>query len=41
MSYRLIRPLLFALDAERAHHLSIAALRFMPTPAPLAPDPML
>lgn len=41
MSYRLIRPLLFALDAERAHHLSIAALRFMPTAAPLAPDPML
>ena len=41
MSYRLIRPLLFALDAERAHHLSLAALRMMPTPAPLAPDPML
>ena len=41
MSYRLIRPLLFALDAERAHNLSIAALRMMPTPAPLAPDPML
>ena len=41
MSYRLIRPLLFALDAERAHHLSIAALRMMPTPAPLKPDPML
>jgi dihydroorotate dehydrogenase len=41
MSYRLIRPLLFALDAERAHHLSIAALRFMPTPPPLARDPML
>jgi dihydroorotate dehydrogenase len=41
MSYRLIRPLLFALDAERAHHLSIAALRFMPTPAPLSADPML
>ena len=41
MSYRLIRPLLFALDAERAHHLSLAALRMMPTRAPLAPDPML
>ncbi|MEC3912511.1 quinone-dependent dihydroorotate dehydrogenase [Sphingobium sp. CR2-8] len=41
MSYRLIRPLLFALDAERAHHLSIAALRMMPTAAPLAADPML
>ena len=41
MSYRLIRPLLFALDAERAHHLSLAALRMMPTAAALAPDPML
>ena len=41
MSYRLIRPLLFRLDAERAHHLSIAALRMMPRPAPLAHDPML
>ena len=41
MSYRLLRPLIFALDAERAHHLSIAALRLMPTPAPLAADPML
>ena len=41
MSYRLIRPLLFALDAERAHHLSLAALRMMPTRAPLASDPML
>ncbi|MFZ2996464.1 quinone-dependent dihydroorotate dehydrogenase [Sphingobium sp.] len=41
MSYRLIRPLLFALDAERAHHLSIAALRMMPTPAPAPHDPML
>ncbi|QGP79785.1 quinone-dependent dihydroorotate dehydrogenase [Sphingobium sp. CAP-1] len=41
MFYRLLRPLLFALDAERAHNLSIAALRMMPTPAPLDPDPML
>lgn len=41
MSYRLIRPLLFRLDAERAHHLSIAALRMMPRPAPLPHDPML
>jgi dihydroorotate dehydrogenase len=41
MPYRLIRPLLFALDAERAHNLSIAALRMMPTPRPLAADPML
>ncbi|MFC3440221.1 quinone-dependent dihydroorotate dehydrogenase [Sphingobium rhizovicinum] len=41
MSYRLIRPLLFTLDAERAHNLSIAALRMMPTAKPLAADPML
>jgi len=41
MSYRLIRPLFFALDAERAHNLSIALLRMMPTPAPLKADPML
>lgn len=41
MLYRLIRPLLFALDAERAHDLSIAALRSMPTAAPPAADPML
>ncbi|MFB0876017.1 MULTISPECIES: quinone-dependent dihydroorotate dehydrogenase [unclassified Sphingobium] len=41
MLYRLIRPLLFTLDAERAHNLSIAALRMMPTAAPLRPDPML
>ncbi|HUD94615.1 quinone-dependent dihydroorotate dehydrogenase [Sphingobium sp.] len=41
MSYCLIRPLLFTLDAERAHNLSIAALRMMPTAKPLAADPML
>ncbi|MEA3388634.1 quinone-dependent dihydroorotate dehydrogenase [Sphingobium sp. CCH11-B1] len=41
MSYRLLRPLLFALDAERAHHLSIAALRLLPTRAALPQDPML
>ncbi len=41
MSYRLIRPLIFTLDAERAHNLSIALLRLMPTP-PVAPaDPAL
>ena len=38
MSYRLIRPLFFALDAERAHNLSIALLRMMLTPAPLKAD---
>ncbi|WP_022683396.1 quinone-dependent dihydroorotate dehydrogenase [Sphingobium bisphenolivorans] len=41
MFYSLARPLFFAFEAERAHHLSIALLRMMPTPAPLEPDPML
>lgn len=41
MSYRLIRPLFFALDAERAHHLSIKMLRLMPVPPTLEPDSML
>ena len=41
MSYRLARPFFFALDAERAHHLSIALLRWMPTPGPIEPDPAL
>lgn len=41
MFYGLIRPLLFALDAERAHHLSIAALRWLPVAPPLGHDPLL
>ncbi|MDO7834185.1 quinone-dependent dihydroorotate dehydrogenase [Sphingobium sp. HBC34] len=41
MFYRLLRPLIFTLEAERAHNLSIAALRMMPTAAPLNPDPLL
>ena len=41
MSYRLVRPLIFTLDAERAHHLSVAMLRMMPTPPPPRPDAML
>ncbi|WP_176597133.1 MULTISPECIES: quinone-dependent dihydroorotate dehydrogenase [Sphingobium] len=41
MSYSLIRPLFFALDAERAHHLSIKLLRLMPVPPALEPDSML
>ena len=41
MSYELIRPLFFALDAERAHHLSIALLRLMPNPTPSRADPAL
>lgn len=41
MSYSLIRPLFFALEAERAHHLSLRLLRLMPAPAPLPSDPAL
>ena len=41
MSYRLVRPLFFALDAERAHHLSVALLRMMPFASPPAPDAAL
>lgn len=41
MSYRLLRPFLFALDAERAHHLSLWLLRLMPPPAPPVADPVL
>src|SRR3546814_6203996 len=41
MSYRLIRPLFFALDAERAHNLSIALLRLMPAPPMPEADSML
>ena len=40
-SYAVVRPFFFALDAERAHHLSIRLLRLMPMPRPLAPDSML
>ncbi|WP_068073082.1 quinone-dependent dihydroorotate dehydrogenase [Novosphingobium lentum] len=31
MLYRLVRPALFLLDPERAHHLSLSALAMMPT----------
>jgi dihydroorotate dehydrogenase len=40
MLYPLIRPLLFGLDPERAHHLSIAALKWLPGGAPLAMGPL-
>src|SRR4051812_31077335 len=39
--YPLLRPLIFALDAERAHRLTIAALKLKPAGAPPAPDPLL
>ena len=40
MLYPLIRPLLFALDPERAHHLSIAALKWLPGGAPPVAGPL-
>jgi len=39
--YPLVRPLAFALDAERAHRLTIRALKLLPAGAPAAPDPVL
>jgi len=39
--YPLLRPLAFALDAERAHRLTIGALKLLPPGLPPAPDPML
>jgi dihydroorotate dehydrogenase len=39
--YPLLRPAVFALDAERAHRLSIAALKVMPAGRPPAADPTL
>ncbi len=39
--YPLARPLVFALDAERAHRLTIQALKLMPPEAVPEPDPML
>jgi len=39
--YPLVRPLAFALDAERAHRLTVAALKRLPPGRPAAPDPML
>src|SRR5688572_29829247 len=39
--YPLLRPLAFALDAERAHRLTIAALKLLPPGLPARPDPRL
>lgn len=36
-----LRPALFALDPERAHGLTLAALEHLPLPAAPAPDPIL
>jgi dihydroorotate dehydrogenase len=39
--YPLVRPLVFALDAERAHRLTLGALKRLPPRRPPPPDPML
>jgi dihydroorotate dehydrogenase len=39
--YPLLRPLAFALDAERAHRWTIGALKTLPGGRPAAPDPAL
>jgi dihydroorotate dehydrogenase len=39
--YPLLRPAIFALDAERAHRVTIAALKLKPGRKPPAPDPFL
>src|SRR3954469_5301288 len=39
--YPLLRPLIFALDAERAHRLTVAALKLLPAGAAAVPDPVL
>jgi dihydroorotate dehydrogenase len=41
LGFFVARPLLERLDAERAHHLAIAALRLLPRVAPAADDPHL
>ncbi len=40
MLFRLARPALFALDPERAHRLTIAALKAAPARAPATPGPL-
>src|SRR5688572_17051691 len=39
--YPLVRPLAFALDAERAHRATIGALKLLPPGRPARPDPRL
>jgi len=39
--YPFLRPLAFALDAERAHRATIAALKLLPPGKPTEPDPLL
>ena len=39
--YPILKPAIFALDAERAHRLTIQAMKVKPAGNPAAPDPML
>src|SRR3954470_21259482 len=39
--YALLRPFVFALDAERAHRATIGALKLLPPGKPADPDPIL
>jgi dihydroorotate dehydrogenase len=39
--YPILRPIIFRLDAERAHRLTIAALKMKPAGRPVAVDPMM
>ncbi|MEZ5710002.1 MAG: quinone-dependent dihydroorotate dehydrogenase [Blastomonas sp.] len=41
MLYALARPLIFSLDAERAHRLTIAGLKLLPAASPPSLDPCL
>lgn len=41
MSYKLIRPLLFCLKTEQAHHLTMALLKKIPAGTPFSPDSSL
>lgn len=41
MLYSLTRPLIFRLEAEKAHNLALSALALLPAGTPAAPDPML
>jgi len=41
MTYSLLRPALFRMDAENAHHFALFALRLLPNGAPSRAEPML
>ena len=41
MLFPILRPIIHSIDAERAHRLTIAALKMAPAKAPPLPDPML